>query len=293
MQKRARHRPKRKYPEAKRQIFVSELNNCAYCGAELKLRPNWHVRKTVQTMNGPQFLAGRAKVCVNAECSHPGTRYYASQVLLYSLPKSTYGLDVLAYIGWRHEHDQRQLVEIQRELNQKGVEINERNVGKLYRQYLALLGAAGEGIRKKLDATVEKQGGLIFGVDALQPEGHGSLLYVLYEILSGTVVSAIQVEVPNEKGLTNWLKAYQNYPVLASISDGEERIIAALRAVWPNAPRQRCQEHFLGNLADEVLGHDTELRKQMRADLGGLPKVADFPDTSTISSASDASFFES
>jgi hypothetical protein len=192
-------------------------------------------------------------------------------------------LDVLAYIGWRHEHDQRQLVEIQRELNQKGIEINERNVGKLYRQYLVLLGATSAAIRKKLDGIVEKQGGLIFGVDALQPEGNGSLLYVLYEILSGTVVSAIQLETPNEKDLTDWLKTYQSYPVLASVSDGEERIIAALRAIWPNAPRQRCQEHFMGNLADEVLENDAELRKQMRVDLGGLPKTKDFPD--------DGSFF--
>jgi hypothetical protein len=282
MEKRPRHRPERRYPEAHRQIFVSELNVCVHCGAELKSRPNWHVRKTIQTLKGPRFLAGRAKMCTNAECSHCGTRYYASQVLLLSLPSSTYGLDVLAYIGWRHEHDQRQLVEIQRELNQKGIEINERNVGKLYRQYLALLGATSAAIRKKLDVIVEKHGGLIFGVDALQPEGHGSLLYVLYEILSGTVVSAIQLEPPNEKDLTDWLETYQKYPVLASISDGEERILAALRAVWPNAPRQRCQEHFLGNLADEVLENDTELRKQMRVDLGGLPKTTDFPDDSSF-----------
>jgi hypothetical protein len=203
-------------------------------------------------------------------------------VLLLSLPSSTYGLDVLAYIGWRHEHDQRQFVEIQRELNEKGIAINERNVGKLYRQYLALLGATSEAIRKRLDVTVEKHGGLIVGVDALQPEGHGSLLYVLYEILSGTVVSAIQVETPNEKELTAWLQAYEKYPVLASITDGEERIIAALRAVWPNVPRQRCQEHFLSNLADEVLGEDTRLRKQMRVDLGGLPKISEFPDDSPL-----------
>jgi hypothetical protein len=203
-------------------------------------------------------------------------------VLLLSLPSSTYGLDILAYIGWRHEHAQRQFVEIQRELNQKGIEINERNVGKLYRQYLALLGASSAAIRKRLDGIVEKHGGLIVGVDALQPEGHGSLLYVLYEILSGTVVSAIQVETPNEKELTAWLQAYQMYPVLASISDGEERIIAALRAVWPNAPRQRCQEHFLSNLADEVLEGDTRLRKQMRVDLGGLPKTTDFPNESSL-----------
>ena len=282
MEKRPRHRPKRRYPEAKRQILVSDLNTCIHCGAELRLRPNWHMRKTIQTLDGPLFLAGRAKVCTNTECLHCGTRYYASQVWLLSLPDSTYGMDVLAYIGWRHEHDQRQLVEIQRELNQKGVEINERTVGKLYRQYLALLGASSETIRKKLNTIVEKHGGLILGVDALQPEGHGSLLYVLYEILSGTVMSAIQLEAPNEKDLTNWLMRYQEYPVLGSVSDGEERIIAALRAVWPNAPRQRCQEHFLGNLADEVLENDTELRKQMRVDLGGLPKTTDFADKSSF-----------
>lgn len=278
MEKRARHRPTRKYPGMKRQIYVSEVSHCVHCGTVLSMRPNWHMRKAIQTMKGPMLLAGRAKVCTNEKCSHPGTRYYANQVLLLSLPSSTYGLDVLAYIGWRHEHDQRQFVEIQRELNEKGIEINERNVGKLYRQYLALLGASSEAIRKRLDVIVEKHGGLIVGVDALQPEGHGSLLYVLYEILSGTVVSAIQVETPNEKELTAWLQAYQKYPVLASLSDGEERIIAALRAVWPNAPRQRCQEHFLGNLADEVLGEDTRLRKQMRVDLGGLPKISDFPN---------------
>jgi transposase-like protein len=69
---------------------------------------------------------------------------------------------------------------------------------------------------------------------------------------------------------------------LASVSDGEERIIAAFRAVWPQAPRQRCQAHFLGNLADEVLESDTELRKQMRVDLGGLPKTKDFPPDSSF-----------
>jgi hypothetical protein len=282
MEKRARHRPTRKYPGMKRQIYVSEVSHCVHCSAELRMRPNWHMRKTIQTLKGPVMLAGRAKVCVNEQCSHRGTRYYASQVLLLSLPSSTYGLDVLGYIGWRHEHDQRQFVEIQRELNEKGIEINERNVGKLYRQYLALLGASNTAIQKRLDGIVEKHGGLIVGVDALQPEGHGSLLYVLYEILSGTVVSAMQVETPNEKELTAWLQAYEKYLVLASITDGEERIIAALRTVWPNAPRQRCQEHFLSNLADEVLEEDTRLRKQMRVDLGGLSKSTDFPNESSL-----------
>ncbi len=233
------------------------------------------MRKYVQTMQGPLFVAGKSKECTNAKCSHYGTHYYASGVLRISLPKSTYGLDVLAYIGWQHEHEHQQLVEIQRELNSRGVLINERNVGKLYRQFLALLGATGETIGPQLEETIEEHGGLILGVDALQPEGHGSLLYVLYEVLSMTVVAAIQVEAANEEKLTAWLQPYQTYPVLATLSDGEERIIAALQAVWPEAPHQRCQEHFLSNLAEDVLGYDTQLRKQMRQDMGGLPKVTE------------------
>jgi hypothetical protein len=38
----------------------------------------------------------------------------------------------------------------------------------------------------------------------------------------------------------------------------------------------------LGNLADEVLANDTELRQQMRVDLGGLPKISDFPEDTPL-----------
>jgi transposase-like protein len=75
-----------------------------------------------------------------------------------------------------------------------------------------------------------------------------------------------------------WLQAYQHYPALAVVSDGEEAIITALKQTWPEAPHQRCQEHFLGNVAEGVLKHDANLRKQMRQSLGGLPKVPREPE---------------
>jgi len=114
---------------------------------------------------------------------------------------------------------------------------------------------------------------VIFGLDGLQPEGCGSLLYVLYEVLSGTVVSAIQLEHASADRLAEWLQAYRQYPVLATLSDGEDTLIAALKKVWPAAPHQRCQEHFLGNVAEEVLDYDDQLRQDMRQSLGGLPKA--------------------
>jgi len=229
--------------------------------------------KTVQTMLGVVFVAGKTKECVNPACPHYGEHYYANSVLSISLPYSTYGLDVLALIGWQHEKEHKQLVEIQRELNQRKIVVNERNVGKLYRQFLALLGGVSEPAQKKLLETVEKHGGVIFGLDGLEPEGSGSLLYVLYEVLSGTPLGALQAEHVSAEELAKWLGGYQQYPVLATVSDGEDTLIAAMKKVWPNAPHQRCQEHFLGNLAEEVLEEDTQLRQGMRQSLGGLPKV--------------------
>jgi hypothetical protein len=275
MSKQPRHRPKRVFENAKRLVIECDLSECPHCGQPLKARNTWHMRKTVQTLDGPLFIGGKTRECANPNCSHSGKHYYASRALMISLPKSTYGLDVLAYIGWQHEHEHKQLVEIQRELNQCGILINERNTGKLYRQFLAFLGEMSEATRKKLEITSAEHGGVIWAIDALQPEVDGVLLYVLYEVLSSTPVAATQLSQPTAEALMDWLQPYLvlPYPVLATLSDGERAIIEALRTCWPKAPHQRCQTHFLNNLVEPVLEYDVELRQRMRQDMGGLPKV--------------------
>ncbi|MGB6107706.1 MAG: hypothetical protein WBF86_07775 [Mycobacterium sp.] len=242
------------------------------------------MRKYVQTMNGPLFVAGKSKKCDAPDCSHWGHHYHANRVLRISLPQSTYGLDVLAFIGWLHEHEHKQLVEIQEMLNQSGIEVSERHVGRLYRQFLALLGGMNESVKRRLDETAEEHGGVMWGIDALQPEGHGTLLYVLYEVLSGTPVAGIQVDHPTADDLTAWLRPYQALPykVLATLSDGEKAIIVALERCWPDAPRQRCQEHYLRNLAEPVLSVDGKLQEWMRNELGGVPAVSTEPETPAV-----------
>ena len=88
-----------------------------------------------------------------------------------------------------------------------------------------------------------------------------------------------KLEQAKAEALIAWLQPYQELPyaVLATLSDGELAIIEALETCWPEAPRQRCQAHFLSNLADPALIYDDELRKWMKQDLGGLPKVDEDP----------------
>lgn len=275
MKGRSRGRPRRSFGDVERVIVECELERCVHCGERLRPRRSWHMRKTVQTLRGPLFVAGKSKECVNSTCSHGGQHYYASGVMGISLPYCTYGLDVMAFIGWQHEHEHRQLVEIQRELNQRDVVINERSVGRLYEQFLALLGGMDESRQRALEETAKQHGGLIWAIDGLQPEGHGTLLYLLYEALGGTPVAAIQLAGATKERLYDWLKFYQElpYPVLATLSDGEKAIIAALKECWPDVPHQRCQAHFLNNLAEPILAIDMELRQQMREELGGLAPV--------------------
>ena len=276
-------RPARRFPQAKRLIVDCDFDRCIHCGQPLVPRKPWYMRKTVQTLQGPVFVAGKSKKCVNPFCTHAGMHYYARKTLSISLPYSTYGLDVLAFIGWQHEHEHRQLVEIQQALNGRGILINERNVGKVYRQFLALVGGLEAAREARLAATAKVHGGVIWAIDGLQPEGHDSWLYVLYEVLSTTPVAAIQLSQATAAQLETWLAPYQALPfsVLATLSDGEKVIEAALKGCWPEAPHQRCQAHFLNNVATPVLALDTQLRQGLRDELGGLPPVpkpADRPE---------------
>ena len=247
MRRRPAHRPERSFPHAKRVIVECELDKCIHCEEPLVSSKTWHMRKTVQTLEEPLFVAGKSKKCDNPDCSYFEQHYHASGVVRISLPYCTYGLDVLAFIGWQHEQEHKQFVEIQKKLNKRGVEVSERHIGWLYRQFLALLGGMSERTQRQLEESAAIHGGVMWAIDALQPEGHGTLLYVLYEVLSGTPVSGVQLDHPTAKELEEWLKPYQALPfeVLATLSDGEDTIIAAMKACWPKAPNQRCQEHIL------------------------------------------------
>jgi hypothetical protein len=98
MRKQPAHRPKRSYPDAERVIVECELERCVHCGQPLEPSGTWHMRKYVQTMDGPLFVAGKSKQCTNPECCHVDHHYHASGVLKISLPRSTYGLYVLACV---------------------------------------------------------------------------------------------------------------------------------------------------------------------------------------------------
>ncbi len=127
-------RPKRHNPKAERMIFTAEIENCLECEQRLSTKGNYaHSAKTVQLLPGERYVVAYTRHCQTEGCKMFGHHYHATGHLKVSLPHSTYGLDIVAYVGIEHERKHRQFSEIAEELKEKGVVINNQSVGRLYR----------------------------------------------------------------------------------------------------------------------------------------------------------------
>jgi hypothetical protein len=186
-------------------------------------------------------------------------------------------LDVIALVGIQHGREHKQFTEIEELLNQRGVQINDSSVGRLYRLFLALVEGTWPKRRERLTAAAKQHSGLILMADGLSPDGAGPQLYVLWEVFSGTPISGMLIDQANEKHLTDWLDECRGLlhglPVLALLSDKEKALVSALRAVWSTAAHQLCQMHFMQNLSDPVHRADQSLRGTLRDRLSSLPSV--------------------
>lgn len=272
--KKPAHRPKRTYPDAPIHRSHVTIKACPFCNSHLVTTSSREVDKYVQTLAGQVHVIGYSRKCSDKNCPHPEARYHAPQAAKLSLPNVTYGFDILCYIANRHNEDKKNFTEIWQELSQeKGIEISKREVGRLYRKMAVLLMGNQVMIQEKLAKTVEKYGQLIMEVDGLQPDGNGPKLYVLHELLSGTVLSVVQLNQANTITLTEWLEPYREWgqAVKATLSDKEKALVAALKAVWPEAKHQLCQMHFVKNLSEPVHKADRELQKEIRDAMGKLP----------------------
>jgi len=278
-----RRRPKQLVPQERR-IYHAELETCPHCGTPLRLSGHYTWRKTVQTLNGVVYVASRPKECPNPGCPQYGQRYPSAAAQQVALPYSTYGLDVVAQIGWWRDHEHLSDTEIHRRL-QGRVQISRREVDWLIQQYRLLLACDRQAALDRLTQAVAEYGGLIIALDGLEPEGAQEQLWVVREVLTQTVLAAAWLPRVTAETLGTLLTPAKDFlerhgfPVLATLSDKQSPLEKALETFWPEVRHQWCQAHFLRNLAQPLYEQDlalkTELRHQVRARLrASLREVA-------------------
>ncbi len=223
----------------------------------------------MQTLKENIYVTSRGRYCPE----HPALIYVSAEAARLTLPHRSYGLDVLARIGYQRDNWQMTMPQIRAELPEH-IQVSERHLRTLYQEYLALLSCADRLDVEELKEAAQKYGGLILSIDGLEPEGGQPQLWVAREILTDTILAAGYLPRVDETTLKAFLEPVKalDLPWLATVSDKQVALINALHATWEQLPHQYCQAHYLSNAITPIYEADehmkTQMRKQVRAQAG-------------------------
>ena len=265
----------REWGEVPRLRYRPEVWHCAHCGTPLAYcHPVW--RKTIQSLTSITDVTNLGYRCGQEACAHGRTVYRSAQAETLQVKGSGYGLDVVVRIGHLRFTEHRTRAEIWRELHDHSpVDISERHVQNLLEVYLALLRASQQDVAARVAATVKAHGGIIVALDGLQPEQGNEQLWVVREILSGTVLGAANMQQASAARLADLLRPIPaaEVPVLGVVSDAQESIRLAVAEVFPGVPHQLCQYHALREAAEPLWEADRHLLVAAKMELRPLREV--------------------
>ncbi|MGO5015158.1 transposase, partial [Niallia sp. Sow4_A1] len=205
---------------------------CPDCGEKLTYcHPVW--RKTISTLKGEFKVINLGYRCENNGCEN-NTVYRSAEAEQLSMKHITYGMDVIAHIGHLRFKEHKTRSEIATILAEKQVKISERQVQKLYERYALLLRSAiTENMKETLEEVVEQNNGLILSIDGVQPEKGNETLYVIREVLSGTILAAHNLKSSASQELIGIIQPILDwgYPIQGFISDGQQSIRLAIEKI--------------------------------------------------------------
>jgi hypothetical protein len=255
--------------------FRPEFQKCPHCQSKLEFCHSVS-NKTVVTLEGVFKIVNMGYRCGNEQCSNRETVYRSAEAERYSMKYVTFGMDVLALIGQLRFKEHKHRGEIAAELLKRGIKTSERNVQKLYERYSLLLRASlDDHVKQALRQVVEDHKGIVLSIDGVQPEKGNETLYVIREVLSGTIVAAKNVKSSSTAELKEFIQPVLDlgFPILGFVSDGQLSIRKSIEELRPNLPYQYCQYHYLKDIAKPVVDKDRKLKTSIKKDLRGIRAV--------------------
>ncbi len=240
---------------------------CPHCGNRLYFL-YWMVDKLVVTLNGILNVRSEAWGCKNPQClkEHGRILYRSNETYRHSLPKATFGLDVIAFIGFERSRNNRNFDEIYEDLQKQSVVISRRNVDYLYKSFEYLLRCSLPERIKTLRPKFEKNGGIILSIDGLQPQQGNDVLFVLRDVLTNETLHAEVLHTTDTEAMKRLFMVIRDsgVPVKGIISDGQHSIRKAKDEIFPEVPYQLCTAHYLKDLGKPVGEEDRALLSEFK-----------------------------
>jgi hypothetical protein len=251
----------------------AQRTQCVACGGPLWVA--YHKTRTISTLSEVAGLTLAVRRCQNAACPLYHQAYRPEEEGGWALPRSTFGLDVIALVGQLRYAAHSSVPEIHRHLVQRGVRIAERTVTHLLHRYEELL-AVHLSDQRRIHDRLRVHGRVILALDGLQPDVGHEVLWVLRDCLSGEVLRARSLLSSTGKDLAVLLqevRATLPVPVAGVISDGQHPIRDAVARVWPGVPHQLCQFHYLREAARPLFEADRHAKKELKKRVRGVRPI--------------------
>jgi len=260
-------RTAKEYTNYKKIYFKPDVDCCPICSSKLKF-DHWVIDKYVNTLDGVLRVKSDAKICSNDKCVQENgkIKYRASNVHQYALPRSSFGLDLIAYVGFQRLKLHKNFDEIHKDLLEKEVYVSRRSVDNLYNSFEYLLKCSLPNRLKELEEKFKQNNGIILSIDGLQPQLGHELLFVLRDVNTKEVLHAEMMKSTDTDSMVRLFKIIKDSGIIVVgiISDAQQSIRKAKELVFPNVPYQLCKYHYLKDFGDPVGVADAELKKQVK-----------------------------
>lgn len=217
-----------------------------------------------------------AYACPNLECPYLHSYFRSVEADALVMKHTSYGFDVLDLVGELRFKHHNALSELHEELNRRGVVTSERNCERLNERYLTLLRASvTDHLRETLAEVVRENGGLLLSMDGVQPKKGNETLYVVREAFSGSILAAQNLKNGSAEELKRLLEPVEQlgFPIIGLLIDGQHSIRLAMSSLWPEAPYQYCQSHYLKDIAKPVMDLDRKLKMGIKKNLRGIRQL--------------------
>lgn len=257
----------KKYEKYTKVYFAPDVPNCPCCGSKIKF-VHWIIDKYVNTLDGVIRVKSDARVCENEECPDNQARikHRSSTVHKYALPKSSFGLDLIAYVGYQRLKEHKNFDEIYKDLTQKNVCVSRRSVDNLYNSFEYLMKCSLSTRLKELESKFKENNGIILSLDGLQPQVGHELLFLLRDVNTQEVLHAEMMKSTDTDSMVHLLQIIKDsgIQVTGVISDAQDSIRKATAIVFPDVPYQLCTYHYLKALGKSVGAADAVLKTNVK-----------------------------
>lgn len=255
------------YENYKKVYFKPDEDLCPLCGSKNKFF-SWAMDKYINTLDGVLRLKSDVRICGNEECEGHKERikYRSSLLHQYALSGSSFGLDLIAYVGLQRLRSHQNFDEIYKDIREKGVYISRRSVDNLYNSFEYLMKCSLSTRLEELKGQFLKNNGIILSLDGLQPQIGHELLFLLRDVTTKEVLHAEMMKSTDTDSMVRLLNVIKDsgIPVVGIVSDAQHSIRKAVALVFPNVPYQICTYHYLKDLGAPVGTADAALKAEVK-----------------------------